>query len=135
MAITRIDTAVDFDAEYPRVREWLISAFKYSANKIDERQLLQGLDERDYLLWTANNAACVTSLTEWRGHPVCVFFVVGGAAGKAIKEIFEEGLPVVEQYAREHNCKYVLGIGRIQWVRIVERYGFTTEGNEYYKEV
>lgn len=85
MAVQRIDSAEQFDIEYPRCREWLLEALTYSENNISERDLLNGLIERDYLLWTSDNAACVTSLTEWREEPVCVLFLVGGEKGKAMQ--------------------------------------------------
>ncbi|GAA5657131.1 hypothetical protein Brsp06_03505 [Brucella sp. NBRC 13694] len=135
MAVKRIDTAVEFDEEYPRVREWILNALPYSEQPYTEDNILIGLLERDYLLWTAPDAVCITSLTEWRNSKVCVFFLVGGTKGKAMRDIFVDGLPLVEQYARERACKYVLGIGRIGWKSILTKNGFTTEGNEYYKEV
>ncbi|MGO1160839.1 hypothetical protein ACTOV4_02650 [Brucella sp. C7-11G] len=135
MAVKRIDKAVEFEAEYPRVRQWILDVLEYSNSPYSEKDILNGLIERDYLLWTAPNAFCITSLTEWRNSPVCVLFLVGGTKGKAMRDIFEEGLPLVEQHAREHKRKYVLGIGRTGWKSFLTKHGFSTEGNEYYKEI
>ncbi|WVT74019.1 hypothetical protein QM996_02575 [Sinorhizobium chiapasense] len=135
MAIQRIDTAEQFDIEYPRCREWLLEALKYSTNNISERDLLNGLIERDYLLWTSENAACVTSLTEWQEKPVCVLFLVGGSRGKAMREILVEGRPVVEDYARDHARVGLLGIGREQWAKVLKPFGFQTEGTIFYKGI
>ncbi|QRM54746.1 hypothetical protein [Sinorhizobium sp. BG8] len=135
MAIQRIDNAEKFEIEYPRCREWLLEALKYSTNNIGENDLLNGLVERDYLLWTSDNAACVTSLTEWREKPVCVLFLIGGAKGKAMREILLEGQPIVEAYAQEHSCAGLLGIGREQWAKVLKPFGFQTEGTIFYKGI
>lgn len=135
MAVQRIDTAEAFHIEYPRCREWLLEALSYSENDITESDLLIGLQDRDYLLWTSQNAACVTSLTEWREKPVCVLFLVGGARGKAMREILIEGQSIVEEYAREHSCVGLLGIGREQWAKVLKPFGFQTEGTIFYKGI
>lgn len=135
MAIQRIDTAEAFDIEYPRCREWLLQALCYSTNNITEHDLLNGLIERDYLLWTSEHAACVTSLTEWEGKAVCVLFLIGGTKGKALREILLEGQPDVEAYAREHSCDGLLGIGREQWAKVLKPFGFQTEGTNFYKGI
>lgn len=135
MAIQRIDSAEQFDIEYSRCREWLLKALEYSENKISEIDLISGLIERDYLLWTTDNAACVTSLTEWREKPVCVLFLIGGAKGRSLREILLEGQPVVEQYARDHACVGLLGIGREQWAKVLKPFGFQTEGTIFYKGI
>lgn len=134
MAVTKVDTAEQFHAEYPRVRDWLIEALKYSKNLVSEIDLLKGLEDRDYQLWTTSNAACVTSLTEWEGQPVCCLFLIGGNKGKAMAEILLEGQPVVEAYARAHGCKGLLGIGRALWARVLPAQGFTINGDTYFKE-
>lgn len=134
MAVTKVDTAEQFDAELPRVRNWLIEALRYSKNTITEAELLIGLIDRDYQLWTTANAACVTSLTEWQGKSVCCLFLVGGNKGKAMNEILFEGQPVVEAYAKSHNCKGLLGIGRAFWSRVLPAHGFIVADDCYFKE-
>ena len=133
MAVTKVDTAEQFDAEYPRVRNWLIEALKLSDNNISERDLLIGLVERDYQLWTTENAACVTSLTEWNGKPVCCLFLIGGNKGKAMREVLCDGQDAVEAYAVSHGCDGLLGIGRKFWAKVLRPYGFITEGDCFYK--
>lgn len=135
MAVTKVDTAEQFDAEYPRVREWLLDAIRYSKNTIDEIDLIYGLFDRDYQLWTTENAACVTSLTEWEEKSVCCLFLIGGNKGKAMHEVLHVGQPIVEAYARKHGCDGILGIGRSFWRKILPAHGFIVKGDHYYKEI
>lgn len=135
MAIQRVDTAEQFHIEYPRCRNWLIEALNYSENEITERDLLIGLQERDYLLWTTDNAACVTSLTEWESKRVCVLFLIGGNKGKAMREILFGGQPIVEAWAKSMGCDGLLGIGRDLWKNVLPAHGFIIKGNTYYKDI
>ena len=135
MAVTKVDTAEQFYAEYPRVRDWLISAMAYSDNEISEAKLLNGLVDREYQLWTTQNAACITSITEWEDKQVCCLFLIGGNRGKAMQEILYEGQPIVEAYAREHGCDGLLGIGRDLWKRVLPEHGFSVRGTIYFKEI
>lgn len=140
MAVRKIDTAVEFDIEFPRTCEWLKQALTYTTNGVSFDDIIVGLADRDYQLWTTEHAACVTSITEWDSKRVCVLFLIGGEKGKAMGEILIEGQQAVEAYAREHNCKGLLGIGRGLWKRVLPAFGFeinaTGEGeNTYYKDI
>lgn len=135
MAVTKVDTAAQFDTEYPRVRDWLIEALRFSKNDICESDLLVRLHIRDYQLWTTENAACITSITEWAGKRVCCLFLVGGRKGRAKYDVLHVGQPIIEQYAREHGCIGLLGIGRAAWSRILRQHGFISTGDHYYKEI
>ncbi|MEW9616020.1 hypothetical protein AB3G45_19585 [Shinella sp. S4-D37] len=135
MAVTKVDTAEQFDTEYPRVRDWLLEALRYTRNSITEVDLLKSLYDRDYQLWTTENAACVTSITEWEGNSVCCLFLIGGNKGCAMREILHVGQPVIEAYARKHNCKGLFGIGRVFWGRVLPQHGFIVKGDQYFKEL
>ncbi|WP_105405043.1 hypothetical protein [Neorhizobium sp. T7_12] len=125
MAVTKHDSFETFTREYHRYRSLLIEALKHSHGHTIE-QIDAGLINRDYQFWTTDNACAVTSLTEWQGKSVCCFFLVAGNKSRALLEIFEVGLPSVEEYARSHGCEGVLGIGRAGWSRITTAFGFTT---------
>lgn len=135
MEVIKVDTAEQFDAEYPRVRLWLLEALTYTRNGTNEIDLIHGLYDRDYQLWTTENAACVTSLTEWQGKSVCCLFLIGGNKGCAMHEILHVGQPVIETYARKHGCDGLFGIGRMFWGRVLPQHGFIVKGDQYYKEL
>lgn len=140
MTVRKIDNAVDFDIEFPRTCDWLKEAHTYGENAVSFYDIIIGLAERDYQLWTTEHAACITSITEWEGKRVCVLFLIGGEKGRAMSEILIEGQQAVEVYAREHKCRGLLGIGRGLWARVLPAYGFQiiktgVNDNTYYKEL
>lgn len=119
MAVRRIDTGEQFDSEYPRVRHLLLDALKHSTNP-SEDDLLRGLYERKYLLWTSPNAAAVTHITEYDNRLSCVIYLVAGN----LNEILGEGREAVEAYANEKGCKGFTLFGRKGWQRVLETVGF-----------
>ena len=140
MAVRKIDTASEFDIEFPRTCEWLKEAHSYTTNSISFDDIIIGLNERDYQLWTTEHAACITSITEWSGKRVCVLFLIGGEKGRAMSEILNEGQQAVEAYAREHQCAGLLGIGRGLWKKVLPAFGFEViatgvNDNTYYKDL
>lgn len=140
MAVRKIDTAGEFHQEITRCLPWLIEALKFTRNKIAAEDILKGLVERDYQLWTTEHAACVTSITEWQGKAVCCLFLIGGEKGKAMPEILA-ACPQLEEYARHHQCAGLLGIGRALWAKVLPAIGFQIVNNDgdtenvYFKEV
>jgi len=139
MAVRKIDTAEDFKSELDRCFPWLLEAFRFSNNQIAPEDILKGLVERDYQLWTTDHAACVTSLTEWDGKQVCCLFLIGGEKGMAMPEILAAHTEL-EEYARKHGCAGLLGIGRALWAKVLPTIGFNiiSKGETdhvYFKEV
>jgi hypothetical protein len=140
MAVSKIDSAGEFHKEIDRCFPWLIEALRYSNNTIAAEDILRGLVERDYQLWTTDNAACITSITEWESKPVCCLFLIGGVRGKAMPEILAAH-PQLEEYARTHGCVGLLGIGRALWAKVLPALGFQVvqqskdSDNVYFKEV
>lgn len=133
-SVTKIDNLDDFAEEYPRVRDWIKEALTYNDEGFTERQLLDGIAERHYQVWTSANAVCVTSIVVHREKRTLVLFLVGGHKGKALRDIFVLGLPVVEKYARDFSCEAIMGIGRPQWGKYLSRYGFEIDENNFYKD-
>ncbi|WP_368516652.1 hypothetical protein [Rhizobium sp.] len=135
MAVTKHDNLEIFLYEYPRYRAYLDEALKHSTTNVSRQDIERGIFDRRYQFWTTEKAACVTSLTEWREMPVCCLFLIGGERAASIAEILHEGQPAVEEYAKKHNCKGLLGIGRVGWSRVLPRFGFQTFEEENNNEI
>lgn len=133
MAVQRIDTAEQFDLEYPRVRDWLLKAIRRQLSGGDEVDLLEGLVERKYLLWTSENAAAVTQILNVDDVDVCHLYLVGGAKANALEEILN-GADEVEEWAKSKGCKGFYGIGRPGWENALTPHGFKVQSINLYKE-
>ncbi|XUY28555.1 hypothetical protein RMR21_015675 [Agrobacterium sp. rho-8.1] len=134
MAVQRIDSAAQFDIEYPRVREWLNKALKRQVSGGNETDLLEGLVARKYVLWTSPNAAAVTEFVNMDGAEVCHFYLVGGTRANALDEILGEGISEVEQWAKSKGCKGFSGIGRPGWESALAPHGFKVQSINLYKK-
>lgn len=134
MAVTRIDTAEQFHTEYPRVREWLAKALKRQVSGGSETDLLQGLVERKYLMWTSENAVAVTELINADGADVCHLYLIGGKRANALDEILGDGMNEVEQWAKSKGCKGFSGIGRPGWESALAPHGFKVQSINLYKD-
>lgn len=134
MAIQRVDTAEQFEREYPRCRKWLIEALSHT-REFTERDILNGIDDRSFLLWTSTNAACVTQITNQDDQIVCLLVLVGGQKGKALREILVEGQAAVSSYAKSHSCTRLAGSPRKEWSRLLINDGFKVDNkNTFYKD-
>jgi len=138
MAVRKIDNAGEFHSEIERCLPWLIDALAYSKDGSSIEDLLKGLVERDYQLWTANNVACVTALTKFDGRQVCCAYMVGGQKGHALRETLAS-YPVIEEYAKQKGCDGFLAFGRNTWRRPLASVGFQTVQQDgdafvYFKE-
>lgn len=136
----KIDTATEFTTEIPRCFPWLIEALQHSTSEVTPEQILERLVERDYQLWTTDNAAAITSITDWEGKRVCCLFLIGGEKGKAMPEILASHNQL-EEYARKFACVGLLGIGRALWAKVLPAIGFQVvstdgdKGNVYFKDL
>ncbi|MBW6421607.1 hypothetical protein KX729_09160 [Rhizobium sp. XQZ8] len=119
----KIDTAVEFTSELNRCLPWLIEALHRAQEQIDFKDILKGLVEREYQLWTTENAAAITSIITWEGKQVCCLFMIGGVKGKSLKEILA-ARSILEPYAKSKGCSGLLGKGRAQWLQALTRIGF-----------
>lgn len=134
MAVRKIDTAVEFDIEFPRVRGWLIEALKHTTT-FSEIDVLTGLARGDFDLWTSPNAACVAQITTDAEMNVCVLVLVAGAQGKALREIMIEGQSAIIEWARNNSCQRIIGTPRKEWSRLLIRDGFKVDNkNNFYKD-
>ena len=139
MAVRKIDNADEFHSEIERCLPWLIEALAYSNDETSIEDLLKGLVERDYQMWTANNVACVTALTKWDGEDVCCAYMVGGPKGRALRETLAS-YPIIEEYAKQKGCDGFLAIGRSTWRNALARVGFKAVQQDgdafvYFKEI
>ncbi|POO56248.1 hypothetical protein [Agrobacterium rosae] len=134
MAVQRIDTAEQFHTEYPRVREWLSKALKRQVSGGSEEDLLNGLVERKYLLWTSEHAVAVTQILNVDGADVCNLYLVGGKRANALDEILGDGMDEVEQWAKSKGCKGFYGIGRPGWENALAPHGFKVQSINLYRE-
>lgn len=133
MAVKRIDTADDFHAEYPRVRQWLLKALKRQVSGGDETALLDGLQSRKYLLWTTEKAAAVTQVVNVDGNDVCLIYLAAGERAAAIQEILGNMEPI-EEWAKTKGCKGLYGVGRQGWEKALAPHGFKVQSVNLYKE-
>lgn len=130
MAIRRIDDGQEFETEYPRVRSLLLSALEYSTNPDSEKQLLQGLIDRDYYLWIGENSAAVTHNIDWDNRPVCVLYLAGGD----LDEILGEGQTVITEWAKSIGREGFVLFGRPGWKRALADQGFKFSSIVMFKE-
>ncbi|MBB4230026.1 hypothetical protein [Rhizobium mongolense] len=129
MAIKRIESDEDFRVEYPRVREWLLEALKYSTNS-DERGVLAGLIDGSYSLWTGTNSAAITQNMQWDNRPVCILYLVAGD----LAEILGEGHQVISTWAKANGCEGFVLFGRPGWQRVLAPHGFEFSSIVMFKE-
>lgn len=130
MAIRHITTLEDFRTEYPRVRGWLIDA-QAKAGKVDaERDILDGLADKAYVLWVGEECAAITENMVWDKRPVCVVVLAGGD----LKEIVNDGIPVITEAAKASGCDGILLFGRPGWQRVLEPHGFDFSSIVMFKE-
>lgn len=134
MAVRRIDNTEDFAIEYPRCREWLLKGIEYQIGKADEAELLGGLLERKYLLWTSEKGACVTSNLNVDGEELRLIYVAGGEAHLGLQDVLAEGLPMIEEDAKRCGQKGFLIMGRLGWKPVLAPFDFKVQSVNYYKE-
>lgn len=134
MAIRRVDIVSEFHTEYARVKDWLLEALDRQIGETDEKRLLSGLGTGKYVLWTSENAACVTEKCTVDGVTVCLLYLVAGKHHSALDEVLGDGQSVVEQWAKENGCKGFYGVGRAEWKRVLAPHGFEAVSVNFYKE-
>lgn len=123
------------EAEYSRVRNWLLSAIAVDPSIIDEAILLDKLRVDEWHLVTTDHAAAVLQFyPDDDGKTVCKVLLIGGEKGKALREIMR-AYQALSAFFQEHNFSKITGNPRQEWASILSKYKFEKNGKEYFREL
>jgi hypothetical protein len=122
------------EAEYSRVRDWLISAIDANPGLITEAELIANLRSYEWHLLTSENAACVLQMCIYDGEQIANVLLIGGEKNKALREILACG-EVFYDYLRAQNFTKLVGTARKGFHNILKKAGFKQEQEELQKEL
>jgi len=108
---------------WPRVSHHVMAAVDYVDSGFNERDIVKRLLTRDMQLWVVGEyqAACVTQITIYPQHTVCMVVALGG---DGLVEWFDELMGTIESWAKEQGCKYVEEFGRKGWRKVGAKRGY-----------
>ena len=108
----------DWEVEFERLEHHIVRALKhqdmYNLSDIKER-IKAGL----MYIWPAKDSVMITEFANYPRYRVLNLIFLGGD----YKEL-EEMLPSVEEFARQCDCKQIIGGGRKGWIRRLKPLGF-----------
>ncbi|TQX87392.1 hypothetical protein EQW76_14900 [Rhizobium sp. rho-13.1] len=107
----------------------MLSALETSTNP-DEQALLQGLIDRQYLLWIGEKSAAVTHNVVWDNRLVCQVYLAAGD----LDEILNVGINTIEEWAKSKGCEGFVLMGRTGWKRVLEARDFKFSSIVMFKE-
>lgn len=117
------------DAEYERVRDWLISALLIAPGPFDETEMRDKLRSGEWLLVTTPNAGCVLEFFETDGEKAANILVIGGKIGGSLREIMT-ACDAVCNALRQMNFAYICGTPRREFHKYLIKFGFEQAGKD-----
>jgi hypothetical protein len=108
---------------WPRVSHHVMAAVEYVDSGFNEQDILERLLSRDFQLWIVGQyqAACVTQITIYPQHKVCLVVALGG---EGMDEWLDELMDTVEDWAAQNGCRYVEEYGRKGWLKVGKKRGY-----------
>jgi hypothetical protein len=118
------------EAEYARVRDWLMSALLRVPGVFDEAELLEKLRAGEYwFLVTTEHSAGVLELVRIDGELIANVLLVGGERGKALREILA-AIRQLRVFLASNGFVKMVGTPRKEFHNILKANGFEEEQEE-----
>lgn len=122
---------------WPKVKDFLERAVKANPGTYTIETVIDGLIEKEIALWVVFDddepiAAVTTRLIR---YPTRMAMAIDWIGGIRMKEWLPMLAEKMDQYARDHGCKHIEGVGRPGWVRALEPYGYRKTLPTYRKEL
>lgn len=119
--------------EFERVWPLLAPAVaaEIGGSGFSKEMILQNIENENLVLWSSENAACLTEINVMETRKTLHVWVVGGK----LKELLEVIYPQLERYARYTDCQYITGSGRESWGRVLKKLGFAPAYTTFAKEL
>ena len=115
------------DLYWPVVEPWIVSAVRDAGSLWTAADCRQMLNDRKLQMWVAwatpDNPSVVvlTEVYDTAAGLTCAIPVVGGSD---LAACLEDGLAVIERWAREQGCVRLRGEGRAGWERVLKPHGW-----------
>ena len=111
------------EAEYARVRDWLLAAFAIAPAVFTEDEMIEKLRSNEWILLTTDNGAAVLQFfhdgEDWAANVI----VVGGKIGGSLRELMALQEQVCDAL-RKMGFSYIQGEPRARWTRILLKSGW-----------
>jgi hypothetical protein len=118
--------STDIDRVWPIVQNNIEEAVKTARGKYTVEDLHQELKDRDCQLWIYRSPTArgvfVTQIHSYKRQKVCGIRI---ATGHNYQEWMDEGMSILEAWAKEQGCDAIELIARPGWSRILKGYDLT----------
>jgi len=105
----------DIESVWGEVRPLIESALDYGDGKFTAQSIKRSLKKKEMQLWMEGQNVGVTRIDIYPAKKVCT--VMFGAGFDL--SVFENGIKVIEAWAREKGCDSIEIWGRKGWIRIL----------------
>lgn len=125
------------DIVWPEVATMLDKAVQTTRPRYNIESVRKELDRGTLLLWlvldeTTPVAAFTTRIADYpKSRGLCMDWI----GGSRMNEWLPLAQPLMERYARDHECTHLEGYGRKAWGRWLQRYGWEPEYIAYRMEL
>lgn len=125
-----ITNEAEMAMEFKRCKPWIEAALKHSNGTYELPDILAGILEGEFRIWTAERSVLLTSIATYPRKKRLNIFLAGGD-GKELRAM----LPAVGRFARREECAGLELTGRRGWQRSWPRQeGFVIGGYQMIKE-
>ena len=108
----------DWELEFDRLDKHIIRALKHQ-DMYNLSDIKQKIKSGLMYIWPNKDSVIITEFAEYPRYRVLSINLVAGN----YKEVIEM-LPSLEEFAKQCNCKKIIGGGRIGWKRKLKPHGF-----------
>lgn len=106
--------------EWERCRDWLQAAVERDGGHYDLDDVLKEVAHGNAHFWPGRNCAGVTQFWMFPKAKALNYWLAGGD----LKELVEEMLPCIENWARLQGCNKIIVSGREGWGRVLRPLGY-----------
>jgi hypothetical protein len=96
--------------EFKRCADWIEGALQYSNGDFDLKDIADGINRGEYILWTCPTAALVTQFLRSNKQTTIHLFLAGGAID-GVEQLVRE----CEEWAKSVGCNAMTLTGREGW--------------------
>jgi len=105
-------------------------ALRLSQDTHSWEDIRRGLVEGKYQLFQNDDGVVLTEIVQAPNVKYLNCFIIAGRLPGVLKL-----QKVVEDHGRQHNCKFMVGTGRLGWRKVMPLHGWTEEAVVFRKDV